>query len=148
SSNKTFEILSATQLFLNREIWGINTTLLSRSHEGRLGIVTQSVEATFRAALPSYLRFMKEKLGVPPPYRVEGGRSGVTGRAIVMPSNYFNDEWGPIHEQNVTWSGILQTAEKRDVDSALLNIFEAFFDAAGVTRPARLYDFPPAVETG
>jgi hypothetical protein len=140
------EILCAAQLFLNREIWGFNTISLSpelaKSRGKPLGIPSLTVEETFAAFLPAYSRFMNDKLGVAPPYRIEGGAFGVKDYLILMPPGYPDDEWGPIYEDHVHWSGILPTCDARDMDAVLLKIFEAFFDAAACPRPAGLHSFP------
>lgn len=81
-------IISAAQLFLNREIWAFNTVSLSpelaRSRNKRLGIPTQSVETTFQLMLRDYLAFTNDKLGIPPPYRIEGGASGVKDYVMLI----------------------------------------------------------------
>jgi hypothetical protein len=139
-------ILSAAQLFLNREIWAFNTVSLSpelaTSRRRSLGIPTATVEQTFGFFLPQYVRFIRDKLGVPPPYRIEGGATGVKGYVIFMPSNFFEQEWGPIQDNHVRWSGTLAGANAREIDAALLQIFEAFFDAGACARPEKLYGFP------
>lgn len=139
-------IISAAQLFLNCEIWAFNTVSLSpelaRSRNKRLGVPTLSVERTFALMLREYLAFMNDKLGIPPPYRIEGGASGVKGYFLFMPSNFFEQQWGPIQQDNVAWSETLGSLDVADVDAALLGIFEAFFDAAATRRPENLYGFP------
>jgi hypothetical protein len=140
------EIISAAQLFLNREIWAFNTVSLSpelaKSRTGRLGIPTLSVEQTFALMLPQYLRFMNDRLGVPPPYRIEGGAAGIKDYVIFTPGKFVDQQWGPIHQNHVSWSGTLASLDAKEVDIALLNIFEAIFDAGACTRPQGLYGFP------
>lgn len=140
------EIIAAAQLFLNREIWAFNTVTLSpdiaTSKHGSLVFYTLSVEQTFALMLREYLKIMNDKLGVPPPYRIEGGGSGLKDYFILMPTNYYDREWGPFHENHVAWSGILPTLDPGAIDHVLLNIFETFFDAAGKTRPKDLHKFP------
>lgn len=136
-------ILLGAQLFLNREIWGFNATLLDPDE--RKGIPTLAVERTLAAKLPQYLEFARSKLGVAAPVRIEGGASGIRGYAIYMPSNYIEREWGPIQDDRISWSGTLVSFDPAEVDAALLNIFDAFFDAGGVRRPTGLYKFPGSV---
>lgn len=140
------QIIAATQLFFNREIWAFNTITLSpdiaTSRQGTLVFYTLSVEQTFAIMLREYLKVMNNKLGVPLPYRVEGGASGLKDYAILMPTNYYEREWGPFHQGHVAWSGILATLDAGAIDAVLLNIFEAFFDAAGKVRPKNLHKFP------
>lgn len=140
------KIISAAQLFLNREIWAFNTISLSpelaRSRNKRLGIPTLSVERTFALMIREYLAFMNDKLGIAPPYRIEGGASDVKDYVIFMPSSFFDQQWGPLHQNHVTWSGTVDSLDAVKVDAALLGIFEAFFDAGACTRPKNLYGFP------
>jgi hypothetical protein len=143
------QIVAAAQLFLNREIWAFNSVLVRpeivSTSSGRQGIPTLSVEKNFAIMLREYLQVMHDKLGVPPPYRIEAGATGVKGRMIFMPSNPSNfseSEWGPILDNNVTWTGTLTSIDAAAVDAALLEIFEAFFDAGACKRPDKLYGFP------
>jgi hypothetical protein len=133
-------------LFLNREIWAFNTVSLSpelaRSRNNRLGVPTLSVERTFALMLREYLAFMNDKLDIPPPYRIEGGASGVKDYVIFMPSNFFERQWGPIQQDHLAWSGTLGSLDAAEVDAALLGIFEVFFNAGATRRPRNLYGFP------
>ena len=88
------EIHCAAQLFLNREIWAFNTSFLSpdlaRARSNTvLGVPTLAVEQTFAIHLPRYARFMNDALGVPPPYRIEGGAFGVKDYVLFMGSPTF-----------------------------------------------------------
>jgi hypothetical protein len=136
------EIVSAAQLFLNHEIWAFNTVCLSperRSHRSDgIGVPTLDVELTFAMFLPEYARFLNDDLGVSPPYRIEGGAFGTKGYVLFVP----REEWGPIHDNHIRWSGTLANLDATVVDAVLLNIFEAFFDAGGRKRPDKLYGFP------
>jgi len=136
------QILCGAQLFLTREIWAINATLFNPDAGRKQGIPTLSVEQTFAVCLPKYLRFAQSKLGLSPPFIVEAGAVGIKGLPIFMPTNYLEQEWGPIQQRNVRWSGELAATDAASVDAALLSIFEEFFDAGGVRRPPGLYSFP------
>ena len=140
------EILCAAQVFLNREIWAFNTVCfspkLAKSRSRNLGIPTLSVEQTFAICLPQYARFVNDKLRVAPPYRIEGGAVGVKDYVIFMPGNYFEQEWGPIQQDELSWSGTLPSLNAEDIDACLLCIFEPFFDAGACSRPSKLYGFP------
>lgn len=136
-------IVSAAQLFLNREIWAFDGHLLT-PRNGKKGIPTQAVEKTFAVTLPKYLAFAQEKLGLQPPFEIEVGAYPVKGHIIYMPSDYFDQEWGPIQQDHVCWQGQLTSTDTALIDKVLLEIFEAFFDAGGVHRPVGLYSFPGA----
>ena len=102
------EIIAAAQFFLNGEIWAFNTITLSpdiatsRRH-GNLLFYALSVEQTFAIMLREYLEVMNIKLSVPPPYRIEGGATGIKDYSIVMPANYIHGrEWGPFHQNDAS----------------------------------------------
>ncbi len=136
------QILSAAQLFLDRQIWAFNATLLNPDAGRQKGIPTLSVEQTFAICLPKYLMFARDKLGLEPPFTIEAGAAGLKGYPIFMPNNYIEREWGPIQQNNIRWSGVLAASDAASIDTALLAIFDEFFDAGGVRRPAGLYKFP------
>jgi hypothetical protein len=50
--------------------------------------------AVMALGYPTYARFMVEKLGVAPPYRIEGGAFDVKDYVIFMRGNYVDREWG------------------------------------------------------
>jgi len=137
------QILCAAQLFLTREIWAFNATLFNPDAGRRQGIPTLSVEQTFATCLPKYLHFAEAKLGLKAPFAIEAGASDLKGLPIFMPRN-FDEEWGPVQQTYVKWSGELLATDPASVDAALLGIFEEFFDAAGARRPSGLYKFPGA----
>jgi hypothetical protein len=136
------QILCAAQLFLTREIWGFNATLFNPDAGRKQGIPTLSVEQTFAVCLPKYAEFAVTKLALEPPFIIEAGAAGLKGLPIFMPSNYLEQEWGPIQQDNVRWSGELRAVDAASIDAVLLSIFEEFFDAGGVRRPPNLYGFP------
>jgi hypothetical protein len=139
------KILCGAQLFVSREIWAFDTVVLSPDWNpagAPPGLPSLAIEEIFAARLPNYLKFMNDELAVPPPYSIEGGAANVNGHFILMPNNYFNRHWGPIHQDNAIWSGTLSSLDLAAIDQVLLNIFEAIFDAASTTRPKGLYKFP------
>lgn len=135
-------VRDAAQLFLGREIWAFNAELLDPKHySGGPGIPITAVENTFAKALPRYLQFLHQVLGVNPPYSVEGGAFGVENAIIFMPKNFFRKEWGPVLQNHIHWKGSVSSLEGAIINAALRKIFEAFFEAAGQERPEALYKF-------
>lgn len=136
-------ILTGVQLFLQREIWGFDSVLLRRREGRKSGVPTQAVEEAFRRALPHYLNFSVDKLGLTLPLVIEAGAYPVKGHILFMPPKYFDQQWGPIQQDHIRWRGEISSTSNGAMDVVLLEIFEAFFDAGGVSRPKSLYGFTP-----
>jgi hypothetical protein len=135
-------VLCGTQLFLNRELWGFDSVML-RGREDRPKLFPMlSVESTFALRLPEYLRLATEKLGMSPPFTVEAGATGVKDFGLLMPSNFVERNWGPVHSNQIVWRDTIASLDASAVDQVLLAIFETIFDAVGRTRPPSLHGFP------
>lgn len=136
---------STTQVFLNRELWGIDATLLAHQADAP-AIPPALVEQTLLNGLREYRNFARDRLGVTPPVRVEAGATNVKNSYFVMErTNYFDSLWGPVHRQHIEWAGTLNSWEDEELDRVLLAIFEEFFDASGHARPQGFNRFPQAV---
>jgi hypothetical protein len=140
------QLLTASQLFLNREIWGFEADILHPEHplrpEGVIGIPTGYLERNFAEALHTYLKFMKEQLKIDPPYRIEAGAIGCKGYVLFMPHNFYDRHWGPVLQDNIQWQGEINDLDPSTIDNTLLAIFEEFFDAAACKRPIKFNGFP------
>lgn len=140
-------IVHGVQLFLSRELWAFDNAVLDYhgvSNNRARGIPTLAAERVFARCLPLYLKFMEERLGVSPPYRIEAGAEPVKTFRL-----YIDEDNSPtILQDLVVHQETLNSRDPASVDQALLRIFEAFFDAAGVSRPSGLYLFPGATPGG
>ncbi|CAA2137259.1 hypothetical protein [Hyphomicrobium sp. ghe19] len=134
-------VRSAAQLFLSREIWGFDAELTSNPEGYGNAIPWGAAEQAFRDMLPKYLKFAVEKLGVSLPVDVVAGAFGVRDYVLLYRRDPFRDGLPALHAdvEVTTRVASLQTSA---INSALLKIFDAFFDAAGIQRPKNLYDFP------
>ena len=72
-------ITNFTQLFLTREIWGVDTDFLNR---GRKLIPADALEEVFLEALPNYLNFAAKHLNLSFPIEIEAGLIGIKGYTI------------------------------------------------------------------
>lgn len=129
---------TTSQVFLNREIWGIDATMLS----GQKTIPSFAYEEMFEAALGNYLEVAISHLQMTPPFIIEAGAADIKGFTMAMGSDYIDRYWGPIQQNEIRSRHILQSMSKEDMDIVLLSIFEDFFDAVGMKRPQRFRDFP------
>jgi hypothetical protein len=131
-------IFTTSQVFLNREIWGIDATLLSDYNS----IPSIELEILFEKALKHYIDVAEKLLSLKPPLIIEAGATAVNGFTIEMPNIYFERHWGPIYNDEIKSRHILTSLNVNYVDKILLKIYEDFFDAVGERRPENFRGFP------
>ncbi len=134
-------LLSSTQIFRNRELWGINSMLLARGKN----IPSGSYEQVLRAGLYNYVNFAEKLLGYKCPFIVEAGATGVEGYRMAMGPEYIDLYWGPITLPEIRSRHELVDTKQESINSILLKIFEDFFDATGTRRPQGFNGFPANV---
>jgi hypothetical protein len=132
------------QLFLSREIWGIDAKMLNADHlnEPRLFLGQEPVgayiasgylEDVFVKALGNYLGFAQKHLQLPPPLQVKAGLSGIKGYPIAVDAIYMR---GNSLRDSVEWQGEIASYEK-----AAWEILGPFFDRiwanCGIQRTAQ-----------
>jgi len=131
-------LLTSTQIFRNRELWGIDSTLLN---EKKL-IPSGAYERVLSSGLQSYIIFAEERMEYKCPLIIEAGAAGVEGYHMAMGPNYNNRNWGPITFPEIRSRHELVDTNQKSVNSVLLKIFEDFFDAVGAHRPDGFNGFP------
>lgn len=134
-------LLTSTQIFRNRELWGIDSTLLSRGKY----IPGDDYEHVLRVGLHNYINYAEKLLGYKCPFIVEAGAAGVEDYRMAMNQNYYDQYWGPITLPEIHSRYELVDTKQESIDSILLKIFEDFFDATGTRRPQGFNDFPANV---
>lgn len=105
SYRSVHELIGATQLFRNREIWGIDVTLAScetspgdYKGESKRFIPTSAVQRDYPRAIDSF-RKVAEKLGFGDRYVIEIGISGAEGVHLAIDRRYFDSLPGPFYVQ-------------------------------------------------
>jgi hypothetical protein len=129
-------LLTSTQVFRNREIWGIDAFLLEH---GQL-IYAQNTEETLHTGLHHYIAFAKEYLAYAPPLIVEAGAAGVRGMAML--EGEFGRVRGTLTRPEIKSRYQLNRLDDESINAVLLSVFEDFFDAAGLRRPPNYRGFP------
>ncbi|NOX65648.1 MAG: hypothetical protein GXO85_07575 [Chlorobi bacterium] len=142
SGENSGQLISTTQLFKNREIWGVEAFIL-HSREGRDFdfVPTAAFETGLIRSLNAYLNAAYERLGYTHNVHVEAGLVNVEGFKLAMPNDYWERFWGPIFE-DITVNFTVNKNDPESVNNGLLKVFEAVFDSAGSERPANLGGFP------
>lgn len=133
------KVFATSQVFLNREIWGLDATLLY----GSKIIPSLAFEELFEYALRHYVDVAERLLKLNPPLLVEAGAAKVSNFTMSRPNYYpSRRNWGEIYSNEIKSRQTLSSVEKQAVDKILLAIFENFFDAIGVKRPENFRNFP------
>ncbi len=138
-------ILTSSQIFHNREIWGIDATFIYASKRCFSSV---AFEQKLDTGLRHYLHVARERLNLGSPLVVEAGAVGVEGFRMVMPSDNLPSLWGPVYAPEVKSRQILRSFEDSEINRVLLKIFEDFFDAVGEHRPLNFRGFPPIDNSG
>ena len=131
---------AATQIFHNGELWAIGRELLVDNEYGKL-VPVRLLETAYQDALTRTIEFMQSKMGIPLPYTVEFGASGLSGYSLAIDMNPDNPY--QIREDVFSEAFVLTDTSRVAIDSALLRIYEAFFRRTGYPRPSNLFGFPP-----
>lgn len=137
------ELIASTQLFKNREIWGIDAFVLRPREDYESDyLATGAYESGMIRSLRTYVNVAFEKLGYPDVVHVEAGMVNIDGFKLMMPREYFDHFWGPMYDD----FSVVATIDKNEpetITAALVKILEAVFDAAGHQRPTNYNNFPP-----
>jgi hypothetical protein len=136
------KLISITQVFKNREIWGVESFILRRREDRDFDYVpTGAFEEGIIRSLKVYLNMAYDRLNYTDKVHIEAGMVNVEGFKLAMPNSYWNRFWGPIFE-NISVHATVDKNEPESVTAAVLKIFDAVFDSAGSERPNNLGGFP------
>jgi hypothetical protein len=130
-------IITSSQIFFNRELWGIDTAVLD---ESKKYIPGEAFERVLDSGLRHYVQFGAEKLELTSPVTVEAGISRVKGYRMAMGRGAFG---GPVNRSDIQSRHELRSFDISEINRVLLEIFEDFFDAVGKRRPPNFRNFPP-----
>jgi hypothetical protein len=123
-------LTSSTQVFKSGEIWGINGFLLREWEDVPKYIPTAAYEEGLSASLTKYLETARAHFGYPARVMIESGLVNIADYKVALGDNKLS---GPIFED--LWVlEMLDLDDPQSVRKALMKIFHAVHDAAGVRR--------------
>lgn len=136
------EVKGVTQLFLNKEIWGVDLVSLgfSKTHDrGSPFFPCTAVEELFRQMLDQYRDLATKALGVPLPLKVIAGATNVQGFKMCAPRGMgFNggiDQFGgKVLVDHIVKELILEDTEISSGE-VLLPFFVYLWEECGLERP-------------
>jgi hypothetical protein len=130
-----------TQLFLSREIWGVDARVLNANQQrdmwqysgysdGRNYIPSEYIETQFVSALKKYLIFARAHLQIRQPLRIEAGLVGIRGYGIEIEDG-STVRGNALHDV-VRWQG--EASEETAAWDVLLAFFNKIWANSGVVR--------------
>lgn len=146
--NQASELSATTQVFKNREIWGVNSQLI-RFNEDKsiyymgavpfeIGIIKSIREYIDKAVREfGYLGSANVEVGI-----IIGSLADSGGVHLAMPNNAYDYKTyiGPIYEDIIV-NGIIDLSNTDSIKTFQLGLFNKLYDAAGDTRPSEMDQF-------
>jgi len=130
-------IISLTQIFRNREIWGIDRDMVEDQAEDageRFGYFPSiAMERMFEGALDRYLVVAHQRLKLKPPLTFIAGATSVEGyrmAASILGQQYS----GRVTTPDIRFEGIVTSYEQSSA-TILLPFFNLFWEECGIRRP-------------
>jgi hypothetical protein len=138
------KVLAVTQLFRNKELWGIDARTIDKQHckewsEVEFGyFACSSLEIAFTQTLSTYLTFCRDILNLPLPLKFIAGATGVEGYRMTAPSGMdfggFERFGGRVVEENLIYEDTIPDYELQ-VTSILRPFFDYVWEECGLNRP-------------
>jgi hypothetical protein len=124
-------LASTTQVFRTGEIWGVNHRLLRRGRPVRGDFLAVGpFERSLKQSLSFYVNVGMNHFGYAREINLAFGLVNVANYSLALPSGEFSR---PIFG-DISVSASLDAKDENSIDAALLKIFDAVHDAAGVVR--------------
>jgi len=131
------QLYHLTQLFLNREIWGLDAFAVNETHcrnftQGKSDgyIASSYIEKMFVETLQNYLKFARETLGLKASLNIEAGLVGIGGYPIAVQHGMQ----GKLLQDNIVWKGAVELSEL-SAPVILEPFFKYLWAKCGVERP-------------
>lgn len=138
------QVLHVTQLFKNRELWGIDTRCIDKQSRmswtnvdfGYFPCV--AFEDTFKLTLANYLEFAEKALQLPPPLRIIAGATNVEGYRMTAPTGLsfagLEQFGGRVVEPHIVYEGTIESYQRK-ASQILRPFFNQVWEECGLERP-------------
>ncbi|MBN2313940.1 MAG: hypothetical protein JXM79_08410 [Sedimentisphaerales bacterium] len=138
------KVLAITQLFRNKELWGIDVITIDKESckewsKVEFGFIAcSSLEIAFTETLSTYLTFCRDILKLELPLRFIAGATGVEEYRMTAPSGInfagFEKFAGRVVEENLIYEGTI-THYELPVTTILRPFFDYVWEECGLSRP-------------
>ncbi len=137
------KVLTLTQLFLNKELWGIDAASIDKQRLIRqnvsgvnFGFFSRGeLEEIFLSAIENYLKFARDILQLPLPLKIIAGATDVEGYKMLT-HNQFEPFAGRVCDRNIVWESEVNDYNLEPI-KILRPFFEHVWEACGLKRPDR-----------
>lgn len=134
------DLLAWSQVFRNREIWGLSLVQLHASAPGQRRILMNYLERDLIGGLQEYLS-KADAFGYGPIVQVEAGIVHVRGYRLSHPGSRKMTP-DPLRADFISHSARFDRRDPEAWKAPLLSLFEKIFDEGAETRPKNLNNFP------
>ena len=133
SGNATTPV-GLSQIFKSGEIWGVSREFVSE----RLGypfVPMISLERNLAKGLRNYIEVARDELGIPPPYQIEIGVTGIQGVSLSLPDlNAFAKQTSdPVFDEQLIHCATLTDVSPAAQNAVIQEFLRRLYDLAGVT---------------
>ncbi len=144
-NNDGNKILLLTQLFLNKELWGIDAftidkqRIMERANVGFGYFPCGKIEKIYIETLKNYLKFASTTLDLPLPLQFIAGATDVNGYRMAVPDEVYREEFNrfpgdEVIVENLEYKGII-TSYSSKPSEILRPFFKYMWEESGLTRP-------------
>jgi hypothetical protein len=136
-------LLHVTQLFKNRELWGIDSWCADKQSRMKSMNVDfgyfpcAALEDTFKRTLTNYLEFAERALQLPLPLRVIAGATRVEGYQMTRVTGFedgLGHFAGRVVEPHIVYEGVIES-HRLAASQILRPFFDRLWEGCGLERP-------------
>jgi hypothetical protein len=140
-AGNTMNLDAVLQYFRTGEVWGINADILRQGDRGtERWVLTKPIEDLFIATLQRTLRFHEQVSGIMPPFSLELGLVGASGRKLAHTGPTLIPSRLPVLvSDEIIERAVLNRTDEATQLRLLLSFFEKVNMDSGVPRPKGLY---------
>lgn len=127
------DLITISQLMLERELWSIETNIVDHKFYEIPVILIEEIEQDFTETIGRYMQTAQKILQIQPPLRIIAGLTDISGCQLQKGYHSFSK---PIFDPKVVTEIDLQSYDL-DAGTILIPFYERIWEAAYLRRPAR-----------
>jgi hypothetical protein len=130
--------VALSQIFRNGEIWGVSSEFIAE-FQNQPVVPMVTVQNSLAKGLNSFVKIIREKLVVEPPYNIEIGAIGLKDVSLSLPppgSPYTNQTSGPVFDAQLIYRHTLTTITPQAQHAVIQEFIRRLYDLANVAYRA------------
>ncbi|MEK6744949.1 MAG: hypothetical protein AABZ15_15130 [Nitrospirota bacterium] len=137
---KDDKVISVTQLFLSKQLWGIDLDSIEKTYHMDVSKVdfgyfpSSAIEVVFNKTLANYLNFASTILKLKLPIQFIAGASDVEGFRMAVSRSYVERFQGSVVNKHIIFKGVISDYKQKTTE-ILRPLFNHIWDECGLERP-------------